>query len=113
MRKQYKKLELNIYFQGGPQFRGGYILVENDELVLAIVHADIKNYEVMTYGHCKGEPPSIQMVFRSDVQDYDKKEALGHTSISFPQFVGWRVWMAEMQRYDLQVLFVKDSVLGF
>lgn len=106
--RRRKPLNMKVNRQGGPKLTAMEILIEHENLALAYIAADRKSYEVMTYGHCNGEPPSLQMVCVSGTPG----EGLGHTSVSFPDFIGWRVFMAEMQRYSLHVLFVRESALG-
>lgn len=55
--------------------------------------------------------PAIMLGVEKDTLHYDNEAYLdGKTTLlSFPEYIGWSVWCAEVVRYTLRVCLVKDN----
>ena len=98
----------DIRRQGGPVVNGGHVIARGENVVAVEVDMKSKRCAVLTDSLADDGAPVIWLDGEGALHlmpGAEKEE----TEVAFPEYKGWRVFVAEVCRYTLRVCLVRDE----
>lgn len=110
--KIYKQVKVSVDFQGGPIVNTACVIMKRKGLHLVEVDMKTKWCGVSCYissPFLDEEAPGLMVDCQSRSLHFTPKKKRIHTSISFLEYAGWDIWIAECNRYTLRVVLIKNT----
>lgn len=105
------KDDVNIVIikQGGPVLNGGFVTACGPDIVAISIDMQSKRCCDLAYSQQDDGTPAI--IILADKYSLYLKEGLEdqHTEIAFPEYTGFRVFLANVSRYTLDVCLVREE----
>lgn len=104
-----KQIKIKTLNQGKPIINHGVEFVKTSKMILLVVDLESKYCVVSATGG--GDYPSVFIDSTNDSLHLKKLKRGENplTLIEFPEYKGWMCWMAEISKYTLSVLLLKQK----
>jgi len=77
-----------------------------------VIQIDLKTKRAEVDIGSDGQVPFLSLFPSESSVHLDKNAKSDFTFISFPEYSGWNILMAEVRKYSLYVVFTRDTFVG-
>lgn len=108
---EHRQVKAEVTHQGAVIANdNGVVYRESEDICIVCMDLETERARTSGTGFGGGDPPNVFLeATEGSIHLHKEKSRDEVTVVSFPEFVGWTIFMADVSRYTLSLTFLKDK----